>query len=134
MKILRTAVALLEVWEPVELVLDIWTPSGQPVLLMNAPVMTLDGNYRMQVIDTETAKRLIQLHGYTSAIGHEGTADVLSELLGVEVSMNRIKSTQRPGQLAVCLQLRDRQPEGVILTADVVKRIGYDLRLIARVA
>jgi len=70
--------------------------------------------------------------GYTSAVGHEATAAALGELLGIPISMNRIEVQMKPGDMAVRMRMRSRVPEGKLLTADELKKIGFDLDLLHR--
>lgn len=70
--------------------------------------------------------------GYTSAVGHQETAKALSELLGMEIPMNRIEVQMQPGDQAVRLRMRSRVPEGKLLTVDELKKIGFDLDLLHR--
>lgn len=66
---------------------------------------------------------------YMSAIGHETTAQVATALLGCPVGVNRIAATMTDGDSAICVKLRGRAPEGVILTTEQMEEIGYDLVL-----
>lgn len=62
-------------------------------------------------------------NGFTSAIGHEGTARVLSQLLGVEVPVNRIMVRLMPGTILIVFQLLVRLEEGRILSASEVEEL-----------
>jgi hypothetical protein len=62
-----------------------------------------------------------------SAIGHQATAEVASSLLGLDVAMSRTPARMVPGDLAICVRLRERAPEGVVLSRAEVEAIGYDL-------
>lgn len=62
-----------------------------------------------------------------SAIGHQATAELASSLLGLDVPMSRTPARMVPGDLAICVRLRERAPEGVILSRAEVEAIGYDL-------
>lgn len=68
-----------------------------------------------------------------SAIGHEATADAMGIILGTPVQVNRIQAEQEPGDRAICLKIRGRLPEGVVLDAEQLEEIGYDLFLLQRV-
>lgn len=70
--------------------------------------------------------------GYTSAVGHEATAQALSDLLGIRVAMNRVEVQMAPGDLAVRMRMRSRVPEGKLLTAEELRKIGFDLDLLHR--
>jgi len=61
-----------------------------------------------------------------SAVGHESTAKMLTELLGVEVKANRIMVKLEEGDTALIFQLFTRLPEGRVLNygelADLMNR------------
>lgn len=65
-----------------------------------------------------------------SAIGHDATASLASEVLGIEVSVNRTAAVMESGDVAVCIKLRGRPPEGVILNREQIEAIGFDLVLL----
>lgn len=71
--------------------------------------------------------------GFQSAIGHQATAEILSELLSVPVGVNRIEYSQQVGERAIVFKLRGRVPEGCILTRNQIEEIGYDFGLLERI-
>ncbi|SDK93288.1 YddF family protein [Natronincola ferrireducens] len=103
-----------------------------PIALFNGTVATTNGIYQISNITIEEAKALIQEHSYISAIGHEATAQAMSDLLGVGVEMNRIQFFQEVGQKAIVLKLNVRPPEGVILTREEIEKVGYSFKLMER--
>ena len=58
-----------------------------------------------------------------SAIGHEGTAAIISELCGFPISVNRVAITLQPGDVLLVFQLLTRLPEGKVLTAQEVQQL-----------
>jgi len=68
-------------------------------------------------------------HGWISAVGHESTAAVLSEILGVEIPHNRITVSPVPGDRFLCFRLLQRPPEGAILDRRTLEDIGYEFAL-----
>jgi hypothetical protein len=58
--------------------------------------------------------------GFISAVGHQATAEILTDLLGVEVPFNRAAITMREGDSLIVFQLRVRLEEGRILTREEV--------------
>lgn len=106
-----------------------------PVAVLNTAILTADGDFTLQTISLEAAKALVASPaGFLSAIGHESTAQILTELLDVEIRMNRIEFVQQPQQVALVFKLNGRAPEGTILTAQEIERIGYSLKKLTRVA
>ncbi len=102
--------------------------------LINTPVLTAYGSYRFSgplALD-EVQRRLDQ--EYTSAIGHQGTARLLTRLLGREVAANRIAIAMQPGDEAIVLKLETRLPEGAVLDAAALARIPFEFGLLERLA
>jgi hypothetical protein len=62
-----------------------------------------------------------------SAIGHESTALIASKILNRDVKVNRIEAKMMDGDIAVCIKLRGRAPEGVIFSESEINDIGYDI-------
>jgi len=118
-------------WENLE---EFLLPSDEnyPVVLFNGPICTTTGLYRVTLLDVEEAKELIQTFGFVSAVGHHGSAEVLSRVLEAEVPMNRIEYSQKIGQKAIALKLKIRPPEGLILSASEMAQIGFELLLLER--
>ena len=104
-----------------------------PVAILNTSILSEFGSYTYEPLTTQQARQLVA-GGFISAVGHQGTAEILSAALGVDIPMNRIAFTQQQGQQAIVLKLRSRPGEGVILTKEEVERIGYDLALLTRTA
>lgn len=106
-----------------------------PMALLNTTIATNDGVFQVETISLDRAKRLMSQHinvygvGVDSAIGHESTAQVMTELLGFDVPVNRQQFQQQPGQLALVFKLKGRPPEGKILSSDEIEAIGYEFKL-----
>jgi hypothetical protein len=83
---------------------------------------------RMRKVSPAEAKDILFL-GYTSAVGHEGTAAVLSQVLGMPVPTNRIAIKMKTGDMAVHFALKTRLPEGAILSAEQLSQLDFDLVL-----
>mgnify|MGYP000960674666 CR=1 FL=1 len=103
-----------------------------PIALFNGTVATTNGLYRVTDIAIEEIRKLIEAHGFVSAIGHKATAEVMSELLRVAIDTNRIQFYQEVGQKAVVLKLNVRPPEGVVLSRREIESIGYTFKLMER--
>lgn len=105
------------------------------VWLLNAPVITADGLFRARTLSLAEARRLVAERGFASAIGHAGTATVVSELLGIDCPMNRAELRQQPGQHALVFRLGGRLAEAQVLQdREEIERIGYSFMLITREA
>lgn len=103
------------------------------VVLLNTTIVTTDGDYSIKTISLEKAKELVKNANLLSAIGHQSTADIVSELLEIPIKMNRIMYTQEVGDIALCFKLKDRPEEGKILTAEEIETIGYEFKTMERI-
>ena len=79
-------------------------------------------------VDAEKARKVIDCarrdgKEIVSAVGHESTAKILSELLGFEVPVNRIMVKLEEGDEAVIFQLFTRLPEGRVLNRDELEEL-----------
>jgi hypothetical protein len=63
--------------------------------------------------------------GYVSAVGHESTAQIMTELTGQPVAANRITVQPVPGDVFYCFKLDKRPPEGAILDRAQLEELGY---------
>jgi hypothetical protein len=102
--------------------------------LLNTSIITNDGLYSLKSIGLREAQHLALTHDLDSAVGHEATAQVMSELLGVEVAFNRQMFAQEVGQQALVFKLNGRLMEGVVLTRQEIEEIGYSWKLLTRTA
>lgn len=102
------------------------------IAIFNGVVATTNGLYRISDISVEDAKRLVSENEVISAIGHEATAEIISELFGIKIAMNRIQFKQKVGQKAIIFKLNIRPAEGVIFNRQEVEKIGYSFKLMER--
>jgi hypothetical protein len=105
------------------------------IYVLNTLVIPIDfeRNERVTVkirkASVEEVRRLLQSNQFVSAVGHQATAVLLTQLLGVEVPMNRITIKAKPGDKLVHFVLRERIPEGRVLTLDKLKLLPFDLAI-----
>ncbi|HHJ12809.1 MAG TPA: DUF1874 domain-containing protein [Gammaproteobacteria bacterium] len=99
--------------------------------LLNSPVLTDHGLWRFSPLEASRARELAS-GGFVSAIGHEATARLLAEVLGVEVPVARIRASLAPGDAAIVLRLRERLPEGTVLDAAALRALPWELSLMER--
>jgi len=83
----------------------------------------------LRKISLKEAKEILSEIDFISAVGHEATAKVLSELLGINIPFNRITVKLRPGDMCVHFSLKTRLPEGKILTEEELKQLEYEFVL-----
>lgn len=101
--------------------------------VLNTPILTSYGEWRFEgPISLDQAKQKIE-NGFLSAVGHDTSAQFLSQLLGVKVEMQRISVTMQVGDQALVLRIKSRLPEGKLLTHDEIKTIPYELGWLQRI-
>jgi hypothetical protein len=74
-------------------------------------MLNLEGPVSVNVVPTTAAE--VASSGFTSVVGHQDTANVLTTLLGVEVPMNRVSVRLEAGDVLYVAQVTGgRLPEG----------------------
>ncbi|CAL7896322.1 STIV orfB116 family protein [Fusobacterium necrophorum] len=106
----------------------------QPLALLNTSICTTCGTYKLVDLTLEQAKELVAENkdNLLSAIGHDSTAEIMSEILEVPVLVNRIQFTQEAESKALVFKILGRAKEGQILDRAAVEEIGYKFQLLER--
>lgn len=108
---------------------------SHPVAVLNTSIVTTYGSYEYFEVTLDEARALVcRPEGILSAVGHESTAQILTELLETEIPVNRIFFQQEAGQEALVFKLNGRAPEGVILSAEEIEAIGYSFGKLTRLS
>lgn len=102
------------------------------VTLLNTSIITTYGTYEYLPIDLSQAQQMVVDGPWQSAIGHDATAEMLTELFGLPIPVNRINYQQQVGDRAIVFKLRGRIQEGAILSRSHLEEIGYDFGLLIR--
>jgi len=100
--------------------------------VLNAPVVTTVGKYVTWGIPIESARLLANSMTIQTHVGHEATAKTLSRLLEVPIEFSREELTQQVGQMALVFKLKQRTPEGVVLSKQDLEKIGYKFWIMYR--
>ena len=79
-------------------------------------------------IDVELARAIITGRknagwNIVSAVGHAGTAQIMTQLLSFEVPVNRIAIKLNEGDEAIVFQVLERLPEGKVLSKDEIETL-----------
>ncbi len=102
------------------------------IYLLNTPILTAYGDFRLSgPIEVADAKKRLAA-GFTSAIGHEASAIFLSTLLATEIPVRRIAIEMQSGDTALVLRLKQRLPEGKLLSASEMADVAFDLAWLER--
>ena len=102
------------------------------ITLLNTSILTTYGTFEYQPVSLAAVKDLVANNEVTSAIGHAATAEVLSDLLEVEVPANRIEFSQKIDEVAIVFKLKSRIPEGKVLNRAEIEEIGYEFGILRR--
>lgn len=100
--------------------------------LLNTTVIPNDGVFKLSSITKEDARKWVSEGEFISAIGHPGTAEVISALLGTKIAPNRIMVQFEPGDEALVFKLDCRLPEGKVLSAEELKNLSYKWKILKR--
>jgi hypothetical protein len=82
--------------------------------------------YRLSVVDAaERVKNAQQRGKLVSAVGHEGTAQLLSRILGTEIKAERKSIFMKEGDAALHFFPKERLPEGKVLSEEELSKLPY---------
>ena len=84
------------------------------------------GTWEVSPVTLGCAQELVRMHKFTSAVGHESTAEAMTELLAQNVDANRISVQPEPGDRFLCFKLNSRPPEGAILDRAALESVGFE--------
>jgi Domain of unknown function (DUF1874). len=79
---------------------------------------------KVKEVSVEEVKQLLTKH-YVSAVGHESTAQLLSQLLSINVPVNRTAITLKPRDVLIVFQLLTRLPEGKVLSIEEIQKLPF---------
>ena len=107
--------------------------------LLSTSILTGYGTYTYEPLSLAEARRLIHQFQQAgkpiqSAIGHEATADLLTDLFELPVAVNRLEFEQTTADLGLIFKLKQRPPEGKVLNREEIEAIGYEFGLLRRLS
>lgn len=100
--------------------------------IINSPVLTGYGLWELTGPLVSDDARALLARGFVSAIGHEASAEVLSQILNITIPVNRIHIRMQTGDEALILRLLQRLPEGKVLDEIELKTLDFELGLLKR--
>ncbi len=125
--------------------IKIHRPECSRIVFLNTSIITTPGTFEFSPVSLKEVKELIQYSNapLLSAVGHESTALIMSELLAPDqefleipraeyIKVNRIQYEQRCGDFAIVFKLNNRPPEGKILSREEIEQIGYSWGLLLK--
>ncbi|HEX2882778.1 MAG TPA: DUF1874 domain-containing protein [Polyangiaceae bacterium] len=112
----------------------VYKDDERKTVLLNTSILTDYGIFGYVPLSLEDARQIAARENFESAIGHESTAEILTEILGVSVTVNRSDNKQSPGDQAIVFKLRGRPEEGRVLSRADIDRIGFDFGLLTRIS
>jgi Domain of unknown function (DUF1874) len=105
--------------------------------LLNSSILTSFGTYQYQSLEITDAIELLtntSSSEITSAIGHQATAEVFSELMELEIEAKRISVQMQVGDKAIVFKLKNRLEENKVLTKKEMQELEYELGFLERIA
>jgi len=81
-------------------------------------------------ISDKDVKDILKDGKFVSVIGHKSTADVISQLTGIDIPVNRVELKLTTSDKLVVFQILTRLPEGVILSKEEVDKIPHKWYLV----
>jgi len=81
-------------------------------------------------VDTAIVKNLLVSQPWQSAVGHQGTVDILKILLDIDVPMNRVAIKLQKGDALIVFQLLTRLEEGKVLSKEEIEKLPFKFFLV----
>lgn len=105
--------------------------------LFNTTIVPNEGTFKNTKVSTEEAIEIFKKKStFTSALGHQGSADAFNTVFQPEepIQVNRIQAQLDLYDSALCLKVIGRLAEGQILTLEALNQVGFEFYLITRIA
>jgi hypothetical protein len=107
---------------------------GEKIFVSNAFSLSMLTSFPANLIVKEVSindvKEILKRHSFTSAVGHQATADVLSKLLNIQIPFNRVQIQLREGDALIVFQLMTRLEEGKVLDEQELSKLQFKFLLV----
>ena len=103
------------------------------IYVLNTPILTDWGTYIFTPLSLGEVIKKLRSYPFVSAIGHEGTANLLFRLTGMPTPVSRVPIKMAVGDTAIVFRLLNRLPEGKILSEDELKQLPYEFGILRKV-
>ncbi len=107
------------------------------LILFNASILTSYGKFEFEFLTDVEAKKMV--HKFKdedkeiiSAVGHDATAEIMSEVLDFPVKKQRLDFKQKVDDTALIFHLKERALEGEILDKNGIEEIGYEFGVLTK--
>lgn len=104
-------------------------------VFLNTAILTSTGSFRYKIETLGYLKHMVAMYPELeklSAIGHQSTADILTELFDFSIPLNRIQYKQEVGDYCIVFKLNGRPEEGKVLTREDIEKIGYEFYVLTK--
>jgi PIN domain nuclease of toxin-antitoxin system len=81
-------------------------------------------NLKVKEIDISEVKEMLN-NQWVSAVGHESTAKVMSQIVGIDIPYNRIQVKLEKNDKIIVFQLLTRLEEGKVLSDEELKALPH---------
>ena len=105
---------------------------SKQIFVLNTPILTEYGSYNFRKADLPEVKAMLDEREFTSAIGHEGTAALMTQLTGIQIPAKRIAIKMQSGDVAIIFRVLMRLPEGKILTQEELEKVPFEFGILER--
>ncbi len=107
------------------------------LILFNASILTSYGTFCFELLTFDEARELVNAYRrenkeIISAVGHQATAELMSEILKFPVNKNRLDFSQKVDEAALIFKLKKRADEGEILSRAEIEEVGYEFGLLTK--
>ena len=102
--------------------------------LLNSAVLTAFGRYNYSELTLDSAKALLLSRPFESAIGHQPTATLLSQLLDRSILCQRTNIVMQPHDEAVVFRIAVRLPDYSELSVEQLAELPVEFGLLVREA
>lgn len=102
------------------------------IYIINSSVLTNFGSYVYSEITVEEIRSILEKESYISAIGHEEIAILLSRILNIEILVNRITISQKPGDKLIVIKPKPRLELDRNYSDKDIEEIGFELGILER--
>jgi hypothetical protein len=99
--------------------------------ILNTSILTDYGVFDFSKISLDEAKAFVSDGIFESAVGHQATAEVMTDLLGIKIPNTRMPIKMASGDKALVFKLTERLPEGKILTKEELLGLKFELGILS---